>query len=262
MLYPEDFLVDLPEQPPPADATCVRDLMSLVSDNQRITFRGSAGASETDPTFLKVSLMGGYMNHGLPMIIPQPDAVQWPTPNRGRWSYRSLDSLGDYHIKHDGRAEWMSDFYRVGTTVFLLSDKLLQLILTRDPKAVEVRTATIKGDYASEIGPYSVVMPLRVFDALDITRSSVQVKRPETVRGSGKFVTHVDYEQGYVFRDDLPTDVCCFFEEFGSKTGWYWRRDLIEAAASVGARGLHFGRGQVEFRREIKLRGPNDPSEW
>jgi hypothetical protein len=213
-----------------------------------------------EQTFFKVSVMGGYMNHGLPMIVPQPNVGEWPTPQRKNWEYRSLATLQDHHIKHDGRAEWMADFYRLGTSVFLVSDKVLQLILERDPKAVEMRQASIKGDHASEIGPYWVVMPLRVFDAVDISKSSVLLKRPELLRGTGKFVTHINYGKGYVIRDDLPPEVCCFCEEF--KGNWYWHRDLIQAAAAAGARGLHFGFQQVDRGREMKLRGPNDPSEY
>lgn len=262
VLYPEDYLDELPDQPPPSSATRVRDLIALVADNQRVTFRGRASGSEIEQTFFKVSEMGGYINHGLPMIIPQPDALRWPTPKRRDWSYRSLASLGDYHIKHPGPAEWMADLYRIGTAIFLVSDKLLRVIKERDPEAVETRRATIVGPHASDIRPYSLVMPLRVLDAVDISKSSVWLKRPETVRGSGKFVTHVSYEKGYVFRDDLPRDVSCFFEEFGDNAGWYWHRDLIEAAADAGVRGVNFGLGQVDGSRVRKLRGPNDPPSW
>jgi hypothetical protein len=91
----------------------------------------------------------------------------------------------------------------------------------------------------------------------------VWVKRPEAGRVSGKFVTHVAYGKGYVFREDVPSDIWCFFEEFGANAGWFWRRSLIQAAADKGVRSLVFGCGQVrEVREDVRLRGPNDPSNW
>jgi hypothetical protein len=154
----------------------------------------------------------------------------------------------------------MADLYRVGIDLFLVSERLLRLIVDRDASAVETRKTTFQGKHASAIGPYWLAMPMRVLDAVDITKSSVWLRRPETVVGSGKFVTHVAYQKGYVFRRDISSDVFCFVDEFTG--GWFWHRDLIEAAADIGARGLLFGFRQVELAQEIRLRGPNDPSEW
>lgn len=260
MSDPERYLIDRPNQPPPDGTKCVGDLLPLVGDSQRVLFCGQKKLAGTEPPLLRVSSMGGYVNHGLPKLVPWPDILERPTPKRRSFAYRSLSSLGEPTVEFNGNPKWTSDLYQLGSSVFLVSDKLLSLLTESSSDALEVIRPRIVGERAGKIGTYWIVMPTHVLDAVDVSKSCILIRRPEIVPGSRKFVTHVNYIKGFVFREDIPSHVSNFVDEFTSD--WFWHLDLIRRVRGAGVRGLHFGFWQVDLASEIKLRGPDDPSGW
>lgn len=256
----EQDLTVLSDQPAPSSARCVADLVDWIKDNQQVAFTRTQSPDADEPAFYKVSTMGGYMNNGLPKTAALLIGENLPTPKRRSWSYRALASLGDIEVEFNGDPNWMADLYRLNTTLYLVSESIVNLILECDASAVEVSKPRIVGKHASRIAPYWVVMPCRVVDAVDITKSNVEVRRPAVYRGASRYVTHVYYRPGFAIRSQ-PAETSCFLEEFSGD--WFWRKSMIEAAAKQGIRGLLFGYGQVrDSSREIRLRGPNDPLDW
>lgn len=253
----EQDLVRLPDQPPPPEARCVGDLVNWVRDNQRVLFTRTLMPDADEPSFYKVSTTGGYLNNGLPRMAP---LLNRPTPKRKNRTYQALSSLGEVEVAFDGDPNWMSDLYRLLPTLYFVSERLLNLLREIDPSGFEAIEPRTTGKHSSDIGPHWLVMPTRVFDAIDISKSNVEVLRSAIYRGADKFVTEVHYAPGYVFRADLTSEVPCFLEEFSGD--WFWHESLIRAASEKGIRGLHFGYGQVSASREINLRGPNEPSYW
>ncbi|MEQ1808981.1 MAG: DUF1629 domain-containing protein [Terricaulis sp.] len=213
-----------------------------------------------EPSFYKVSTLGGYMNNGLPKTSKLLSWETLPTPARWNRAYRALSSLGEIEVEFNGDPNWMADLYRLNTALYLVSESILNLILECDPSAIETSKPRIVGKHGSLIRPYWVVMPCRAVDAVDITKSNVEVRRPAVYRGASRYVTHVYYRPGFSIQSQ-PSETSCFLEEFSGD--WFWRKSMIEAAAERGIRGLLFGYGQVrDSSREIRLRGPNDPLDW
>lgn len=256
----EKDLKILPDQPAPSSAQCVRDLVDWIADNQQVVFTRTQNPEVDEPPFYKVSTMGDYVNNGLPRTLELLTGETLPTPKRRNWTYRALASLGEIGVEFDGHPEWMADLYRLNTTLYLVSENILNLILDCDPSSIETSKPLIVGKHASFIGPYWVVMPCRVVDAVDIAKSTVEVRRPAIYRGASRYVTEVYYRPGFSIRSQ-PSETSCFLEEFSGD--WFWRKSMIEAAAERGIRGLLFGYRQVkESSREIRLRGPIDPIDW
>jgi hypothetical protein len=255
----EANLKDLPDQHPPPSARCVRDLTLLVQDNQRVLFRRVREPDGREPPFYRVQTSGMYSNNGLPKALNLP-FENGPTPKRLIWDYKPLSSLTEIKLTFAGDPKRMSHLYRLNTALHLVSDQLLELIQEFDPHAVEISKAQMTGKRGSKLPLYWVVMPRRVFDSVDITKSNIQVRRPEVLEGTGRYVTHVHYPKGFVF-SEMPSDVGCFMEEF--KGGWYWHKRLILKAAESDLRGMLFGYEQVnEISDEIRLNGPDDPLSW
>lgn len=130
------------------------------------------------------------------------------------------------------RADELADFYDYqGGNVHLVSDRLLALIERIDPASLDHRPIIIEA--ADSAVGFHLVMPARHLDAVDPRLTNVLIK--DEPIGS-HWARRVRFPDGAVFRADALGGVHSFSDR--NARGWFWSRELIDAAKAAGITGL------------------------
>lgn len=216
-----------------SDLTKVGDLIREVPDGETRVFTRTFDPVGTEPPFYRVTTAGEY-----------PESPRWdnaiplndrPRPAINEWPYVRLGTAGEFQLSINASGSEIADIYKVATGLYLVSGKLLSLLDRVDPSAFERASARMHLSTGEIVHDYSVVMPSRVVDAVDTSKTDVTITRTESPEGSRRYVTHVRYALGAVMRPEM-SDAPTFLRRYGAK--WYWREDVVLAAVETGARGL------------------------
>lgn len=150
-----------------------------------------------------------------------------------RWKPRipvSSVPIPDVTFKRSTKA--LVDFYSTGSDAFFLSERLVSLIDRLDPGSLECRPVTIKVPRGGEV-PFFMAMPNRSLSAVDTGRTDVLVKDENY---AGEWIRSITFPAGVYFRNEVLADVSSFTDL--DVNGWFWSRELIEAAKAEGIKGL------------------------
>ena len=218
--------------------------------------RGEAGVSE-----LRIAEMigqvpeGGYQVFGATVregyrerffLVRQswdydPARLEWrnsPGLQQAAWAgsrkmaRRALTTLPRPAVTFDGPSEELVDFYSGAVHAYFISDPLFRLIEGIDPGALEDVPFPIQAR-DGEV-PFHAVMPNRVVEAVDIRRTAVLIKDEG---GDGIYFRRVRFPEGILFDNEALQGAASFSDL--DAPGWYWSKDLIEAAEAQGIRGLY-----------------------
>lgn len=131
-----------------------------------------------------------------------------------------------------GKADGLADFYAYqGNQVHFVSDRLLALIERLDPGSLDHRPVTIQA--ADRAVGFHIVMPARHLDAVDPQRINVLIKDEKI---GSRWYRRLRFPDGAVFRGDGLIGVHSFSDR--NVPGWFWSRELIDAAKAEGITGL------------------------
>lgn len=106
------------------------------------------------------------------------------------------------------------------------------LIEELDPGSLEYLPMTIKAK--DGIVDYNVAMPVRNLQAVDPNCTNILVKDQNH---GGQWFRYIEFPDGVVFRDEVVAGIHSFTDI--DAHGWFWSRELIDAAKAMGVRGLY-----------------------
>ena len=131
-----------------------------------------------------------------------------------------------------GKADELADFYAYqGNQVHFVSDRLLALIERLDPGSLDHRPVTIEA--ADRAVDFYLVMPARHLDAVDPQRTNLLIKDEKI---GSHWARRLRFPDGVVFREGALAGVHSFSDR--NARGWFWSRELIDAAKAAKITGL------------------------
>ena len=222
------------------DARTIDDLLPLVPEGATRLFRHAID-DDAGQRFFSVHQNWDY----------EPGRLRWLNRATGaakpwfgsRFKARTpVFSAPEPEFVFDGRRQEMVDFYSTGSDAFLLSEKLIDLIMKIDPASLECRSVVVNArDGAAS---YGFAMPSRNLTAVDARRTDVLVKDEDY---AGQWIRAIEFPTGVRFLDETTAGVSNFSDRDASD--WVWSRELIEAAKAAGIKGL--------YTRVPKANGPD-----
>jgi len=206
----------------------IEEMIEQVPEGQARTFEPSAEPGEE--RYLKVSQNWDYNPGRLTWLNPLPLTAS-PWLGTREHPRISVSTLPVPDVRYAGPADEVVDLYSTGSHAVFISDKLFRLIEQIDPGSLE----HIEFQLYAEDGllPFHAVMPSRVLEAVDTSRTTVRIQDETIGRRSFR---KVRFPEGIVFDDDVLQGVTSFSDL--DVPGWYWSKDLIAEAKSHGIRGL------------------------
>jgi hypothetical protein len=146
---------------------------------------------------------------------------------------RPISALPQPEVTFKGPSKQIVDFYAVGgEQAFFISDKLARLIEDLDPGSLNRRSIAINAK--DGVVDYNIVMSARLLEAVDPSRTDVLVKYKNY---AGQWIRSIEFPDGVVFRGDALVGVHSFTDV--DVRGWFWSRELIDAAKAAGTKGLY-----------------------
>jgi hypothetical protein len=218
--------------PPPT----IPELIALVPPGQERTFPRQIEPTGAEGRFRIVnsSFESGNKPYALKWA-QAPEAWLRPRPATRGLSAISLASVDDPQMKFDGRPSELADFYHVDVSLYVLSPKTFGVLKELDPAAVESRPVKVKIlDGAGGAELYWAVVPTRVLEATDLSRTSMVVKHDEFLPGQFNYKVHA--ADGYTLIDDVPSDVHAFVQDWSAD--WLWSEQLLAGCEAGGVTGL------------------------
>lgn len=210
----------------------IAEMIEQVPEGQAKTFERSI-SEPGEERYLKVSQNWEYDPGRLTWLNPLPlTASPWlGTRDVPR---TPVSTLPPPDVRFQGPAEEVVDLYSTGSHAVFISDKLFRLIERIDPGSLE----HIEFQLYAEDGllPFHAVMPSRVLEAIDTSRTTVRIQDEKIGRRSFR---KVRFPEGIVFDDGVLQGATSFSDL--DVPGWYWSKDLIAEARSHGVRGLIAG---------------------
>lgn len=149
-----------------------------------------------------------------------------------RVARRPIFSLPPAKVTFRGPAKDIVDFYSTGTDAFFLSERLIALFDRLDPGTMDRMPVTIEARTGARV-PFYMAMPDRSIEAVDTARTNVLIKDEDF---AGEWIRSITFPDGAVFHGDDLTNVSHFTDL--DLFGWFWSRELIEAARADGIRGF------------------------
>jgi hypothetical protein len=170
----------------------------------------------------------------------QPGRLEW----RNKPSFDEKPRFGSRHgrrkpifdipapdVTFAGPASRMVDFYSTGSHAFFLSDRLVALIEALDPGSLDHLPITIRCSKGEQ--PFHVAMPSRTLEAIDPGCTTILIADRQL---GDILVRDIKFPQGVIFKNAELATVHSFADL--DVPGWYWSRELIEAAKAHGIKGL------------------------
>ena len=220
----------------------IREMIEQVPEGQAQTFEPSI-ADPGEERYLKVSQNWDYFPERMEWLnYPSFTSAPWlGTRNTARIS---VSTLARPNVRFKGPSEQVVDLYSTGSHAFFISDKLFRLIEEMDPGSLE----HIEFEFRAKDGvlPFHAVMPSRVLEAIDTSRTTVRIEFDNL---GGRYFRQVGFPEGIVFDNDVLQGVSLFTDL--DAHGWYWSKDLIAEAKSQGIRGLVAHSPASAVRREV-----------
>lgn len=208
------------------------DLVRTVGDGQTHTFARVVEPTGDEVAYYSVSTAGEF--GWSPAWRNAPDRKRYPRPPVMSFGSIPLDRSREQSFDFPDTAGNLAEIYRIGTGLYLVSDKVVNLLLERDPGGLEVAQARIETE-DGVVDHFNLVVPTRVVDGIDVEKSTILVTRTETLKGSGVYQSRFNYHGGFVMRADI-TDVPSFVGALDPD--WWWREDVVRAAVDARVMGL------------------------
>lgn len=135
-------------------------------------------------------------------------------------------------VSFAGPAKELIDLHTAGAHAFFISDPLFRLIEGVDPGSLEHVEFRLRAS-DSQV-PFHIVLPDRVVEAIDTSRTTVLIKDEGS---DGSYFRRVRFHDGIRFDNEALQGASSFSDLYAY--GWYWSKDLIELAKRHGIRGLY-----------------------
>jgi hypothetical protein len=161
-----------------------------------------------------------------------PPLVQAPWAGTRKKARAALATLPPPDVVFMGPAKDVVDFYTAVSHAFFVSDPLFRLIDGIDLDSLEHVEFLLRAEDA-EI-PFHLVMPARVVEAVDTSRTTILVKDDGK---DGIYFRRVRFPDGIAFDNDALQGAASFSDL--DAPGWYWSKALLEQAQAHGIRGLY-----------------------
>lgn len=212
-----------------ADLT-LSDLLKKVPEGGERLFRRTE-SSEYENMYLAVRQDANYFpwpewHNPLPL-----EELPWPGSRQKKRI--PISALPEMDVTFAGRSESLVDFYQTGFQAFLVSDRLASLIENMDQNSIERRDVIIK--CSDEAVKFNLVMARRNIEAVDVAATNILIKDQDY--GQRQFIRSVIFPDGVVFNQEKVGRALNFTEI--DVAGWFWSRDLIDAAKREGIKGLY-----------------------
>ncbi|MEN7535868.1 imm11 family protein [Aurantiacibacter flavus] len=219
----------------------VGDLLAKVPEGQSRNFVVES-EGEVEYHFLEVAYNweygGGISWNNRPSLMEKPRLSFRGVPGIG------LENLVEPDLTYDGPAAELVDFHNSGSAAFIISDRLLDVFEFVDPGSIEIRKVTIQAKDGRV--PFSMVMPLRVLEAIDAGRCEVNIVAKQL---GPQWIRRISFPKGVVIRKDIDAAIHNFAELDMSL--WLWSRELFEKAKSAGVKGVVLRTPGVAASRQI-----------
>jgi hypothetical protein len=169
---------------------------------------------------------------------PRLDWINKPEMTNSPWSgsrgvpRKPLSILSNIEAHFEGSVSLIVDLYGSGGDAFFISNKLTKLIESFDPGSLE-RTSIIVGAEDGTVD-YNIVMTSRNIEAIDVDRTDILIGYENL---GGQWFRDIQFPNDVVFRSEMLADIHCFSD--ADVHGWFWSRELIDAAKAAGIRGLY-----------------------
>lgn len=207
----------------------IDEMFRVVPEGERRLFQASVEGAVEDRFF------SVHYNHD---CGPQPDWRSGMALEDAPWmgsrqkARIPISVLPPTEARFAGKADELADFYDYqGGNVHFVSDRLLALIERIDPASLDHRPVMINA--ADRAVGFHLVMPARHLDAVDPQRTNVLIKDEKI---GSRWFRRLRFPDGVVFRGDALAGVHSFSDR--NVPGWFWSRDLIDAAKAQGVTGL------------------------
>ena len=208
----------------------IDEMLRLVPQGETRLFEAPADGAVEDRFF------SVHYNHD---CGPQPDwhsglpVEQAPWMGSRQKARIPISVLPPTEATFADNADELADFYDYqGGNVHFDSDRLLALIERIDPGSLDHQPITIKA-VDRPVG-FHLVMPARHLDAVDPQRTNVLIKDE---RIGSRWYRRVRFPDGAVFNEDALAGAHNFSDR--NARGWFWSRELIDAAKEAGITGLY-----------------------
>jgi hypothetical protein len=185
----------------------------------------------------------------------RPGRLKWrnkPSMEEAPWygsrqqSGRSLSDIPTPDVTFKGRAKDVVDFYSTGCDAFLVSEKLVALIESMDPNSLGCVPVLVKCSDADL--PFHMAMPAHRLTAVDLDCTSILV---EDEWLGDMWFRRIRFPEGVCFREPDLKNIHTFADL--DAPGWYWSRDLIDAAKAADVRGLRTVSPRATYASRVDL---------
>jgi hypothetical protein len=190
----------------------------------------SSGAPQESERFFVVRQNWDYEPGRLDWLN-KPRMAQGPWYGNREIPRTSVSEIPKPEVIFAGPAKKLVDFYSTSTAGFFLSEKLVALIEAMDPGSLDCVPISIKCKDAEL--PFLFAMPLRTLEAIDPIRTAILIRYDDL---AGTWFRRIEFPQGIAFKNADLAAIHSFADL--DAHGWYWSRELIDAAKGNGIKGL------------------------
>ena len=148
---------------------------------------------------------------------------------------KSVNSISEPDLKFRADAINMVDYYSINACCNFVSDRFADFIEQHAPGTIERRRVKVKA--RDGVVDYNLVIPRNMIEAVDTERTTIEIGAFD--RQDGNWIFSASMPEEPVF-DPARTAGSLHFTDTDAH-GWYWSRQLIDAAKAAGLRGMRFG---------------------
>lgn len=172
-----------------------------------------------------------------------PDMAMRPKPDNRYFRGGSVSSISEPELTFPANSIKLVDYYTINVDCNFVSDRFADFIEQHAPGTIERRRVKVKT--RDGIVDYNLVIPRNMIEAVDAERTTIEIRAFD--RQDGNWIFRASMLDGPVF-DPARTAGCLHFTD-PDAYGWYWSRQLIDAAKAAGLRGMRFGPTLHEYSR-------------
>jgi len=214
----------------------VRQMLDLTAPGEERVFPADAEPPPAPPRFLEVTRNFErdsssrrtdlkWTNHVPGTFVPSTGGVE------GRRV--SLFDVPQMEFSFIGDVVNALDYYDFSGEMFLVSQKLKDLIEQADPESLEFREAIVDAPNGLN-SKFYVSMARRLLWAVDTRFTEVKIHNEEFL--PGRFMKQVYYGDSIFIRDDIKDDIKIFSDIASIYS--FWSRDFVISLSDFGITGL------------------------
>ena len=164
-----------------------------------------------------------------------PDMLERPRPDYRYFPGASVSSISEPELNFPANAIKLVDYYNIENHCNFVSDRFADFVEQHAPGTIERRRVKVKA--RDGMVDYNLVIPRHMIEAVDTERSSIEIIAFDREDGNWFFSASMIGDPVF---DPARTAGCLHFTD-PDASGWYWSRQLIDAAKAAGLRGMAFG---------------------